>query len=201
MPIKQQAAPTAEDVAAAARNAAAAPAKDSAAPNYIGPSVGTRTDTMIGDQGMRRQTQTVQTAVPATYVTDDKWSVWGEMSPAFTIEVQQAMKDAGYIDSYRPGVLTDKEFGAMNDIMAVANTKGMTWDEALLDTRAKAAANPQVGGKATGGGAKRAPLVYQLSNPDNIASVRHGDQGVHRLVPLCRARLPVRRLRSHCQLA
>ena len=68
-------------------------------------------------------------------------------------------------------MLTDKEFGAMNDIMAVTNTKGMTWDEALLDTRAKAAANPQVGGKVTGGGAKRAPLVYQLSNPDNIASV------------------------------
>lgn len=96
-----------------------------------------------GDMVGRTQAVAQANAVPI-YREFDQWRQFAGLSPEQTAQVNQALIAAGALDEnskgYRPDVWTLDSARAMSEVMAIANSRGETWD---LTARALAENAPE----------------------------------------------------------
>lgn len=88
------------------------------------------------------------------------------------VQLQLAMVQAGLLSKtgFAPGSWDNATRGAYSELLGVANQSGSTWDVALGAMLQNAELFGGIG-SAGGGGAMRAPLVKQLTNPDDLKAI------------------------------
>jgi hypothetical protein len=101
-------------------------------------------------------------SVGPQYYEGDEWEPAG-LSPTSIRDIQQAMFEAGLLDSgFRIGVWDGVSAGAYADVLAYANAAGISAQQALVRMAATGEFNPEEAPP---------PLVVQRTNPEDLRRV------------------------------